>query len=60
MNDESIHVSVMVDDEDEHDLEIRLVDGSVITLYLDGKQLCSADWDNNLKHVFERALKIWE
>lgn len=60
MNDESIYVNVVVLGYEEKQLQIKLVDGSVLTFLLDDKEICSADWDNNFKHVFERALKIWE
>lgn len=60
MNDESIYVPVNGSDDAEHTLEIRLLDGIAIQLLLDGKEICSGDWDGNFKVVFERALKIWE
>ena len=55
---ESIKTPVVVDEDDEKELEICL-DWDVVDVYIDGKKIFSADWSNNLKEVFERALEIW-
>jgi len=55
---ESIKTTVVVED-DEKELEICL-DWDVIHVYIDGKKIFSADWSDNLKEVFERALELWD
>jgi len=56
---ESIKTIVVVKD-DEKELEIEVDDDFIcFTLFIDGKYICSGDWESNLKNVFERALEIW-
>jgi len=61
MNDESVFLKVVLPNkDDEATMEIRLVDGFVIEIFMEGEKICSGDWDNNFKEVFERILKIWK
>jgi len=56
--DESLVTQVTVGD-DEVELEIRLADDIVLQFKLDGKEVFSGDWQDNLMKVFKRALELW-
>lgn len=45
--------------ETEKTLEFENED-DVITIRCDGKEICKADWTNNLQPVFVRMMEIWE
>lgn len=54
----SVKTTVVVEDGDVG-FEIEYED-NVISIILDGKKLCSGDWDGNLKQVFKKAIELFE
>jgi len=55
-----IETVVIVKDREEKELKICYDwDLDTVIVYIDGKEIFSADWTNNLKDVFDAALKLW-
>lgn len=58
MQKEAVSISV-ISGEDDAVLTFELED-NVISLQLNGREICRADWDNNMENVFCRMLDIWQ
>ena len=57
---QAIKTIVSNSDGDEVDLTFEYgEDGDYVSIFLNGKWICSMGWDNNLKKIFKKALKIW-
>jgi len=55
---EALITTVNMKDKDEVEFEIRLVDNIVLEIRLDGRTVCSGDWEN-LITLFKRAIELW-
>ena len=57
-----IEVPVLIDkdgDNEEVLLRVKYHEGNVVSFFLNGEHLFDADWEGNLKEVFEMASNIW-
>ena len=55
---EALITTVVIEDEDEVEFELRLMNDVVFEIRLGGKTVCKGDWEN-LNKLFKRAIDLW-